>query len=340
MGKGAEMKGRIEAVAFTDMGEALAETLMKEIGGSCSRSGRPDSLREWTAQHFCDAEGLVFVGAAGIAVRAIAPCVSDKTKDPAVVVVDESGRYVIPLLSGHLGGANDLARRLAVICGGEAVITTATDVRGVFAVDEWTKRQGCVIIEPEKIMEVSGGLLAGKTIAVRSPWDISGPVPRGCTLTEDEEADIALDIRISGKKPLHAVPVICTLGVGCRKGTKAGDLEEFFLRFMEGSGVDPHAIKGVATIDLKADEEGLLEFCNAHGWKLETYSAGELEKAEGDFSVSQFVSTITGVDNVCERSAVTGSKGGRIIRGKTAGNGITMALAAEEYRPDWRWKDE
>ena len=138
--------GSIELLAFTDNGQHLAEFLARQLGGCASRCGHPLTLAQWTEKNFPRAEALVFVGAAGIAVRAIAPYVKSKAQDPAVVVVDEGARWAVPILSGHLGGANDLARRIAGICGAQAVITTATDVNGVFAVDEWSKRQNLSLI--------------------------------------------------------------------------------------------------------------------------------------------------------------------------------------------------
>ena len=111
------------------------------LPGSVSRCGLGGvTLAGWTAQQFAAADALVFVGAAGIAVRAIAPHCQSKATDPAVVVLDECGRFAVPLLSGHLGGANDLACRLGAACGAVPVITTATDANGLFAVDEWAKK--------------------------------------------------------------------------------------------------------------------------------------------------------------------------------------------------------
>ena len=120
---------RVELIAFTARGNALAERLAAELTGAgcpaaCTREGL--RVEEWAARAFGRSEALVFVGAAGIAVRAIAPCLRHKSTDPAVVVVDEAGRYAVPILSGHLGGANDLARRIAGLTGAEAVLTTAT----------------------------------------------------------------------------------------------------------------------------------------------------------------------------------------------------------------------
>lgn len=129
-------------IAFTARGLALAQQLAAACPGSVTRGGADGvRLTDWTAAQFAQSDALIFVGAAGIAVRAIAPHCRSKAADPAVVVLDEGGRFAIPLLSGHLGGANELAQRLAAVCHAVPVITTATDGRGVFAVDEWAKRQ-------------------------------------------------------------------------------------------------------------------------------------------------------------------------------------------------------
>ena len=146
----------IAIVAFTEAGLALARRIRDAVGGSVTSSREEGfSLSGWTAEHFPVCDALIFVGAAGIAVRAIAPHVRHKAQDPAVIVADECGKYVIPILSGHLGGANALARRIAESIGAEAVITTATDLRGAFAVDLWAKEHGMIIRQPERIKQVS-----------------------------------------------------------------------------------------------------------------------------------------------------------------------------------------
>lgn len=133
-------------LAFTDRGEALARDLARALGGEAMRSGKPETLREWTEKRFVSGGALVFIGAVGIAVRAIAPYVDKKWKDPAVVAVDECGRFAIPLLSGHLGGANRLARAIAELCGATPVVTTATDLHGLFAVDDWARVQNLRVV--------------------------------------------------------------------------------------------------------------------------------------------------------------------------------------------------
>ena len=331
---------RLMLLAFSERGEALASRLAEALGGEAARCGRPLGLAEWTARAFVQAEGLVYVGAAGIAVRAIAPHVRSKASDPAVVAVDECGHFAVSLLSGHLGGANDLARAIARVCGAVPVLTTATDANGVFAVDEWAKRQGCRVLDPERIKLVSSAVLAGRTVRVSSPWPIAGALPEGVALAEaGERCDVRLELRRGAADCLRLAPGLLTLGLGCRRGTPREALEDAFAALLEKSGVWAQAVRGAASIDLKREEPGLLAFCRDHGWDCRFYSAGELAAAPGEFSASGFVRSVTGVDNVCERSAVLASGGGLYWK-KCAGNGVAMALAQSPYAPNWRWKDD
>lgn len=329
----------LRLLAFTDRGYALARSLAEELEGEAARCGAPLGLAEWTAGAFSRADALVFVGAAGIAVRAIAPHVRHKALDPAVVVVDEAGRFAVPILSGHLGGANDLARKIASLCGGTAVITTATDVRRLFAVDEWAKRQNCRVQNPEAIRRVSSKVLSGGTAGVYSPWPITGRPPEGAALAAERSCDVMLTLRRQSGDVLRLVPAIAVLGVGCRRDTPAPALERAFSELLETSGLDSLAFCRVCSIDLKRDEPGLRAFCQTRGLALETFSARALQAVEGDFSSSSFVRSVTGVDNVCERAAVLGS-GGTLVAKKQAGDGVTMAAALAPFSPDWRWRDE
>ena len=328
-------------LAFTDKGLSLARKLAGALPGSVSRCGAGGvKLADWTAVQFAQSDALIFVGAAGIAVRAIAPHCRSKAADPAVVVLDECGRFAVPLLSGHLGGANALARALAEVCGAVPVITTATDANGVFAVDEWAKAQGCTVLEPERIKLVSGALLAGHTVRLASPWPVQGQPPAGVLLAEDENvADFALTLTPGQTAPeaLHLVPRIGVLGVGCKRGTTQAQLEAAFTAFCAAHGLAPAGICGAASIDLKQDEPGLAAFCRSHGWPIAFYTAGQLQQVEGRFTPSAFVRSVTGVDNVCERAAVCAAGGGLLFP-KQAGGGVTLALAAKPFAPDWSWK--
>ncbi|MEG1917278.1 MAG: cobalt-precorrin 5A hydrolase [Oscillospiraceae bacterium] len=328
----------MKLLSFSDRGAALAEGFAAAFPGAthtCAHGTEGFSLRAWTAAAFAEEDALVFVGAAGIAVRAIAPFVQSKTTDPAVVAVDECGRFVLPLLSGHLGGANALAEQLAALCGGTAVITTATDCHGLFAVDSWAKTQGLLISNPEAIKTVSAKLLSGETVYGQSPWRISGAPPHGVLLTEDAHWDFALTVRQRDGDGLGLIPPILVLGIGCRRGTTTEAIETAFQSLLRENRLCEQAICLVCSIDLKEKEPGLLEFCDRHALPFQTFSAGDLQEVAGTFSASPFVESVTGVSNVCERSAVRGS-GGTLLVKKTAGNGVTMAVAQRPFFPDWR----
>ncbi|MDO4315844.1 MAG: cobalt-precorrin 5A hydrolase [Oscillospiraceae bacterium] len=329
----------LRLIAFSGRGLRLARTLADGLGGEAVRGGENVSLSDWTARAFEQAEGLIFVGSVGIAVRAIAPHVRHKTADPAVVVVDESGRWAIPILSGHLGGANDLARRAAALCGAVPVITTATDINGVFAVDEWARRQNCAVVNPERIKRVSARLLAGGWVSFCSDWPISGRLPEGVAPGAPETCDFYLTARRQAGAALFVVPRVAVLGVGCKKGISREAVEDAFSALLRQAGLWEQAVAGVCSIDLKREEPGILEFCRAHGFPFQTYSARELRETGDGFTASAFVEAAAGVDNVCERSAVLGS-GGRLLQKKLAMNGVTMAAALKPFSPDWRWRHE
>lgn len=326
---------KLAFLAFTEKGFALAGSLAQTLGGSVMRCGKPDSLSEWTRKQFSEADGLVFVGAVGIAVRAVAPYIEKKWKDPAVVAVDECARFAVPLLSGHLGGANSLARAISEVCGAQAVVTTATDVNGVFAVDEWARCQGMSVVDPRHIKLISAKLLAGGNVKVYCPYSIEGDCPPGVELTEKMPADVAVSVR-KEDAVLSLVPKVVVLGVGCRKGVSHDTIESVLERFLQESGLYEEAVCAVASIDLKKEEPGLLAFCRAHGWAFETYTAEELREVPGTFTASAFVSGVTGVDNVCERSAVALS-GGQLYHKKFAADGVTFAAAVKPFRPDWNY---
>ena len=331
---------KMYCLSFTDRGEQLGEKLADEFGAYSDRCNRPMGHKEWTEKAFKEADTIVFIGACGIAVRSIAPYVVSKVTDPAVIVIDECGKFVISLLSGHLGGANDMARRIAAFLGSVPVITTATDRNDVFAVDEWSKRQHAAVLEPPKIKLVSSKILDGKTIKILTGFDVYGEIPDHLELTDrKEDADIELGVIETAEKPLHIVPLIVHLGTGCRRDTPEIAIEQAFAAFKRETGLIERSVVGCASIDLKANEAGLKEFCEFHGWSFDTYSADELNEAEGEFEGSEFVKKTTGVDNVCERAAVI-SSGGALVTGKFAHEGVTFAAAAEPYFPDWRWKDE
>ena len=292
---------RIRAIAFTEKGQSWQNMLDFPV-----ERGVP--VMQWAREAFADADALLFIGACGIAVRAIAPLCRDKTVDPAVLVMDEMGRHIIPILSGHIGGANDLALLLAQKTGAEPVLTTATDVRGVPAIDSWAVKNDCAIENKGTIQAVSSAALAGK--------------PVGVAITERE-------IRPPFPVTLFLRPRTLTVGVGCKRGTDAAHLESCFRAFLHENGMSPLAVRAIATIDIKKDETAILVLCEKYRFPLQTYSAAELNAVPGVFAHSDFVMKTVGCGCVCERAAVLAG-GGRLLVGKTAMEGVTFALAGEE----------
>lgn len=305
-------------VAFTPRGALLAARLAKTLKARAFAPAKycqyeallplTISVGQWARQWFSRSSALVFISACGIAVRAIAPLVGDKGSDPAVVVLDEQGRNVIPLLSGHLGGANRLAKHIASLTGGQVVLTTATDINNVPAVDVWARDHNCALENIDAVKDVSAAVLEGERVGVAITEKIVDP-----------PFPITLWLR----------PQVLVLGVGCRRGVDTQVLLRTIDEFLARCGVSPLSLKAVATIDIKGNEPGLVASCRILGLPLITFSAEELRRTKGKFTPSERVLNITGVDNVCERAAVRAS-GGRLIRGKTLFPGITLALAKGE----------
>ena len=288
---------------------------------------------DWAKEGFAEADALVFCCAAGIAVRGIAPWVRSKKTDPAVLVVDETARFVVSLLSGHIGGANELAADLAADLGATPVITTATDLNGLFAVDVFAEKNHLLIESMELAKEVSAALLAGETFGFCSDLPVRGSVPPeltagaariGVCVTSDAS-------KAPWEKTLRLVPRRYAAGLGCRRGKDPGEMARFFVEKLAENGVQPQELRCIASVDLKRDEPCLLALAAQYGLPFLTYSAEELNALPGEFSGSDFVKGVTGVDCVSERAALLAA-GGRIVCRKTAGEGMTFALA--EYEED------
>lgn len=337
---------KIAAVAFTRRGAELCRKLCGALASDECVGYAPQSHAEgllpmnaavgkWAEGAFKTYNGIVFISACGIAVRAIAPLLQGKTKDPAVVVLDEEARFAVSLLSGHIGGANRLAERVAQAMGATPVITTATDVRGVFAVDTWALRNDLSILNPEEIKTISAALLNGDPVGLCSDFEITGSLPDGIGQAAGQDCGISISFDIK-KKPfahtLHLVPQILYLGIGCRRGVSCEQIEEAVLAGMQNAGYPTQALAGIASADLKKDEPGLLDFCRKRGFTLKAFSAQELESIPGAFSDSGFVRNIAGTGCVCERAACALAGTANLLVPKTAAGPVTIAVA----RSDWR----
>lgn len=326
--------------------ENLAEKNLAESGLSYVEQ----SLTEWTGGEMKKRRSLLFIGACGIAVRAIAPFLTDKLNDVPVLVMDEQGRFVIPILAGHVGGANELALSLAERMGSTPVITTATDLNHCFAVDLFARRNALHIVNKDGIAKVSSRILAGEevTMAVEEghfregeagspgrrkvPGEIN--VPKGIRLVSTESpVDILVAPAFYGKGRLLTLrPKEYVIGIGCKRGKAAEQIDHFVHRVLKESGISMEQVAAFASIDRKKDEKGILWMSSHYGIPFVTYSAEELQQVEGNFHASEFVKSQVGVDNVCERAALRFSgMGGTLITEKQAEDGITAAIAKRRW---------
>lgn len=337
--EGRKLSGRLSSLLRRE-GHAVNE----DVKGKAFADSIPFSVVEWAERNFKSQDALVFVGAVGIAVRAVAPCLRTKTLDAAVLVLDVRGNYCIPILSGHVGGANELALFISERLPAVPVITTATDIQGKWAADVFAVKNKLVIKDMEKAKRTSAKILAGKRLLLLTEADevINGKryadsleIKRSVEIKRAEQGT-ALDVYIgyaSGKAPEEAlclIPQAVTAGIGCRRGTRKESVCRAVETALKNAGIFRESLEAAASIDLKKDEQGLLDYCEDRGIPFFTYSKEELLTVEGTFSGSEFVEQITGVDNVCERSALLHS-GGRLLVKKQVYDGITVALAVRKW---------
>ena len=292
------------------------------------------STGKWTGRMFPESDAIVFIGAIGIAVRYIAPYIKSKDTDPAIICLDEHGKYCVPILSGHIGGANRLALKIADILDSEPVITTATDINGRFSVDVFATDNRLRIIRLVDAKEASARILHDGFIGFKSTVEYDGKLPAG--LTPADEGDFGICISTDGSAPfdrtLKLVPMDITIGVGCRRDTPSEKLKAFVEETLESQGISPMRIYGIASIDLKKDEKAIHDLAKVLKTHAVFYTADELLALEGEFSKSEFVKSVTSVDCVCERSAVK-LGGGELIMKKTAKDGMTLALCRNYVKP-------
>lgn len=309
-------------------------------------SGKYVKLRRYnlyksTEKSFKTKDCIIFIGAIGIAVRAIASFVRSKKTDPAVICLDERGINIISLLSGHIGGANKLTLKIADIVGGNPIITTATDINNKFAVDEWAAEHNLHITSLKTVRDIAANILENQKIGFSSDFNISGEIPKEIDLNEKKIGFcISLD---SNKKPfdntLNLIPKIVSVGVGCRKGTNCEVIYNGIKTVLQQNCISHFAVKSLNSIDLKKEETGIIKTAKIFKVPFNVYTKDELNEIEGEFTESNFVKKISGVDSVCERAAIMGSISKKLIIKKTIVNSVTVAIAIDDYTVDFNLID-
>ena len=280
-----------------------------------------EPLEKWTSERFAEHARILFVGAVGIAVRAISPFVKDKLTDSAVIVIDDLGRFVIPILGGHAGGANKTAVMIARLIDAVPVITTSTDSHEAFAADVFAGEYGLKIRNRDGIKKVSARAIEGKRVTL----SIKDYPPK-------EPVDVIIADETDREYGLLLSPGRYTLGLGMKRGKDASEAEAFILSVLKDHRIDPDELYAVCTLDRKEQEPAIRSFCDRYRLPLITFDAPLLRKAKGSFASSEFVEKTVGVDNVCERAAVLGAgPGAELVVRKQSGQGITAACALRKF---------
>lgn len=333
----------VGVMTFSKQGKKTAERLFATWQDAIPLYYMKDTPREaWMAMAFSYHMPILFVGAAGIAVRLIAPCIKDKLQDSPVIVMDERGAHVIPILSGHMGGANVMAVQMAKQLGAEAVLTTATDVEGVFAVDVFARKNGFCVWNRDGIRVISQKMLEKETVRVAIEKEIIfslTDMPKNFFLVGNEEkADLWI-----GTKPreeetaLQLIFQPYVLGMGCKKGKDFTELQPFVDAIIKERKIKMSEVYAMASIDIKRKEWGLLYLSCFYHLPFFTYTAEQLQAVSGSFSESGFVAQVTGVPNVCERASMAAAgEDAELVMKKQAKDGMTIAIAKRKPQiMDW-----
>lgn len=322
---------RIAVLAVTDRGHKLAAFLAKALPHAEVIAERTVLARRltglWPAY-----DGFVCIMAAGIVMRLIAPLLKDKKTDPCVVVLDEAGRFAVSLLSGHLGGGNQLANQIAAITGGQAVITTASDISGHTALDLWARQQDLVVEDNRLLTQASARLVNEDRLRLYAEVAINSLPDDLLLVNVPEEADCIVSAR-RGEWPANVLllrPRSLVVGIGCNRGTGREQIEAAFNQALLSNNLSELAVRNLASIDLKNDEEGLLAFAAARGLAINFYDKEQLNSIAG-VSHSAAVLRATGAKGVAEPAALCSAGGANLIVRKIKCKDVTIAIAQAPF---------
>ncbi len=336
---------KIACLSFTDSGELIGERLKKSknyeinhIRNKSIEGGIKTIVHDLWANYDC----LVFISATGIACRFIASYIKDKNQDPAVLVIDDLGRFSISLLSGHIGGANELAEKLGELIGALPVITTASDARGFQSLDLFAKENNYYIENMKSITKLTALMVNKKKIGfytsvnkisdytnlvlIEDLEDLNKPQVDGLIMVSHQ---LSVEDLIQGQKPYGLLrPKVINIGIGCRKGVSADRIIRAIGEALETNDLSPNSIKSIGTIEVKKNEQGLIEAGEYYNRELKIFTIDEIRKVEDRFKKSLFVKKSVGVYSVSEPCAYL--LGGKFILRKAIYDGITISITKEE----------
>ncbi|RQD67610.1 MAG: precorrin-3B C(17)-methyltransferase [Tindallia sp. MSAO_Bac2] len=353
---------KLAVITFTDQGLHLAETIHISNaethiylpaalldkhrenpyfhGFSPKESEDGNSLSRQMPEIFESYSAVLFLSSAGLALRMIKDHIQHKGSDPAVMVMDGQGHHIISLLSGHLGNANEWTLEIAELTGAKAIITTATDVRGMTAVDELAKSLQARISNWQAAKYWTAQLLKGDEVPVYLEEPLPLPLPSGYIRKDSEESFLkgAGGIWIGGGAPelkddgkwIQLIPKRWSLGIGCRKNQTVDEVKRIIQHFLKAQGISPESLKNINTIEAKGNEPAIQRLAEEWQLPLNTFSAEEIQKVQHLFPASAWVEENMGVTSVSAPAAYLGADGGQVIPDRRyAEKGVTLSLAPQ-----------
>ncbi len=292
-----------------------------------------DSLAREIHSRFNEFDRHVFIFSTGIAVRMIAPLIRSKLEDPAVVVVDDKGIHAISLLSGHIGGANILTQRVSSILGARPVVTTATDVGRLPAIDLIAKQKNLFIETPANIKQVGMAFLEGRKIGLYDPMDIlRESIPESLIDNRPLDSKNFLVYCSWERKPVSREtmvlrPKVLSVGLGCNRNTPFETIHSFFRQTMTEHGLSTESVFSISTTEVKRNEPGLIQMSKALGVPIRFYDNTSLNSVKTIENPSEAAEKHLGVKSVCEAAAILTANNGKLILPKKKNQDVTLAVA-------------
>lgn len=299
--------------------------------------GEDFNLNDITKEVMKNSKGIIFISSTGIAVRAIAPFLEGKDKDPGVVVVDLSSKYAINILSGHLGGGNELTLKVAQSLDVQPIITTATDNFGIIAPDVLAKNNNLIIEDLKKAKYIASLLVDEKTVGIKDDYNvikiskgyekIKGLRENCIWITHNSKDDLEDNIEhvdLDYSKILRLIKKDLVLGIGCRRGTTYEKLYNFIYSSLMEYNLDIRAVAAIVSVDVKANEEGIIKLAQKIKCPFKTFEREEIKTVQDKYEKSEFVLKTLGITGVCE--PCVDLAGAEVIVSKVKQEGMTLAI--------------
>lgn len=331
---------KIAIISVSDKGKELASKI-KELLDEDSTVIRADAfhrnVKKYLKIAFYEYDAIVAIMASGILIRSIAPYIDSKATDPAVINIDDKGSFVISTLSGHLGGANKLANKIATLIDATPVITTSSDINNKLGIDVLASDLYLSIDNPKEILFFNKAILDGK----RLTFTMNGKKEYLMSYLKSNTLEIDLSLNYSGdvnddeiKVTLDGHEITLTerkvvVGIGCRRGKECEKIHEGFINSIEDLNIDKSRVNQLASAEIKNDEEGILELSKKLNIPVNFVELDKLKLFESrDIQKSNFVKSKFGIYGVCEPSAlITAGFDSKLVYKKTSYDGVTIAVA-------------